>query len=1407
MHIDVAHLSQSAQIERTLKTIVNTVAAEQAFATLRASSVNIDKTLENDLFGIIAAYQRTAELLVEFQKLAKTLEPNNKDKTIENVAIRNRLALFRDNVLQNEAAARATISRRKDDGFLFETWEAWKNTQKAATAVATYYANIEKLIVVTAEQSDLTKIDMEIARSERLKRFIGESERAEVRLQEVLNNISTLGVKSKALQQDAEAWQEKINQAERVVQRLNEKIPGSGLIDEKGELGDDLNIYEILSSVDTLTAKFRAHESELTSLKSDWSALEKQAKVAEKAIKDAQVVQSRVTPAYLAEKKSDIDAALAKLAPIEEKARVFSAAVAVIKKNTDTAEKDIKKASTDLTTLEERLETLTASESTITTAALQMQNFMTRPIPNLFEEGHQGDPTFQLTVARMRELAVKYKTSAANFQPTMKLLEADWKALEKDAEANEKIAIKVGAQMVRFDEPYFSEQRDAYAGTQARFIQTKKNFDQLLLEANKVDTDLAAVKKTLDAVDKLERGIAAAQERLNATADERKAKFDVLREKQRALDTDLRTEAARSAEIRSSLSEHTDKIRALDTDTARQRENLRRARTELDAIERDTSTLDKDYNAAVSRTQKLDASAQALERKAERAATTQRTAAARIEVVAALSDTDMVRAEARYSAIETRTDAITGLLNDSKEKATAAKSRQIELVALESEVKGFEERVKVADRSIVSSIARITASITSKAQSSKQLDSVLTQLEKIQQMLLEYLVRLRIVEPGGAAPAPAYGAGATPMTSKELAKLSAAGGSSLSTKFGAGVVPVSHTTVAPVFQTSSTTTPTLRIPMSGTATSSTSAEPQFEIPLFPEAVLRSLASEVEIMGGYKELRANAEQLIESFTKLFKVMLPPEPSSEEEEAAPRPSFEEVLALLVANAQSFDDVINKAEELEKAAQSASGEIETLQGAVALLNERVGEQLPIYEAYVGKDGAATKALAAARELRANINKLTADVKQAITPPAGAAQSIAALDNSVVALTRQVDAIDAQRASADGMLNALTKETARISDAVRAKTAELAVLDRASAELQDALTQRRNALIVTHGQLYELNERERLGVAVVDAAEFEKVLVDLDRSKLLVLDLARTSGWLLLPEQDMIARQAIDYKFVVRDEERKRVAATVAAAAAARQEAETATLKERMTRESAQLGADNSRDLLLADTQFTEALAAETARGGPVNPLDTVAFRFEKLSTDNRLKPEEQRTVVYDLVLGIISRRRKAIKASQREEEAEQRRQAEALRLLLQQQQQPVKTTTTTVTSSTSSTPKSRTTKPSGRGRGRSDDDDPPIADRPFTKIEMIMSPDRRARIMAAWRSLQKVEKKLASYKRRKIDLTSVEAELKQAEVELKMAEDDGLKEVDPAAAVAAAAAAEAAANPPAVQKTVANDDEEIF
>jgi hypothetical protein len=1375
MHIDVAHLSQSAQIERTLKTIVNTVAAEQAFATLRASSVNIDKTLENDLFGIIAAYQRTAELLVEFQKLAKTLEPNNKDKTIENVAIRNRLALFRDNVLQNEAAARATISRRKDDGFLFETWEAWKNTQKAATAVATYYANIEKLIVVTAEQSDLTKIDMEIARSERLKRFIGESERAEVRLQEVLNNISTLGVKSKALQQDAEAWQEKINQAERVVQRLNEKIPGSGLIDEKGELGDDLNIYEILSSVDTLTAKFRAHESELTSLKSDWSALEKQAKVAEKAIKDAQVVQSRVTPAYLAEKKSDIDAALAKLAPIEEKARVFSAAVAVIKKNTDTAEKDIKKASTDLTTLEERLETLTASESTITTAALQMQNFMTRPIPNLFEEGHQGDSAFQLTVARMRELAVKYKTSAANFQPTMKLLEADWKALEKDAEANEKIAIKVGAQMVRFDEPYFSEQRDAYAGTQARFIQTKKNFDQLLLEANKVDTDLAAVKKTLDAVDKLERGIAAAQERLNATADERKAKFDVLREKQRALDTDLRTEAARSAEIRSSLSEHTDKIRALDTDTARQRENLRRARTELDAIERDTSTLDKDYNAAVSRTQKLDASAQALERKAERAATTQRTAAARIEVVAALSDTDMVRAEARYSAIETRTDAITGLLNDSKEKATAAKSRQIELVALESEVKGFEERVKVADRSIVSSIARITASITSKAQSSKQLDSVLTQLEKIQQMLLEYLVRLRIVEPGGAAPAPAYGAGATPMTSKELAKLSAAGGSSLST-----IVPVSHTTVAPVFQTSSTTTPTLRIPMSGTATSSTSEEPQFEIPLFPEAVLRSLASEVEIMGGYKELRANAEQLIESFTKLFKVMLPPEPSSEEEEAAPRPSFEEVLALLVANAQSFDDVINKAEELEKAAQSASGEIETLQGAVALLNERVGEQLPIYEAYVGKDGAATKALAAARELRANINKLTADVKQAITPPAGAAQSIAALDNSVVALTRQVDAIDAQRASADGMLNALTKETARISDAVRAKTAELAVLDRASAELQDALTQRRNALIVTHGQLYELNERERLGVAVVDAAEFEKVLVDLDRSKLLVLDLARTSGWLLPPEQDKIARQAIDYKFVVRDEERKRVAATVAAAAAARQEAETATLKERMTRESAQLGADNSRDLLLAETQFTEALATETARGGPVNPLDTVAFRFEKLSTDNRLKPEEQRTVVYDLVLGIISRRRKAIKASQREEEAEQRRQAEALRLLQQQQQQPVKTTTTTVTSSTSSTPTSRTTKPSGRGRGRSDDDDddddddePPIADRLFTKIEMIMSPDRRARIMAAWRSLQKVEKKLASYKRRKIDLTSVEAEQKRAKEALKIEEDAGNEE----------------------------------
>jgi chromosome segregation ATPase len=1260
-----------ANLDEALKNVETLDAAARVFDAMRARSVGIDSTLEAELRSIISAYERNVELFQEYGTRQKTLQPKNKDMAEKNNETRRSLGLIRDRARQNEHASLRIVEKRSIDGFHFGNWSAWKKTKAIASALATFFADVEKLIVETAAQKEVSQIDMEIARSERLKRFIGEAERAEVRLKEVLSSISTLGEKSKALEQTAEAWQEKINQAERVVERLGQRIPGSRL--EEG--GPDLTIYQILSNVDALTADFKAHESELTTLKSDWTALEKQAKQAEKTIADVKRVQGVITPESIEAQKKKISDALAQLRPVEEAANALGTRVAIVKKTADEAEKNYQKATTNLSTLEERLKTLTnltPTESAITQAALQVDNLLARKLP-IYKPGHDGDEAFLMSVNDMLGMASEYKKRAAELRPTMDQLKDDWAALEKSAEANEKIAAKAAAQIVRFDDEFFASHKETYNRSQTEFLQAKKKFDRLELATADIDKNLKAAQKTIDNVARLESGIAAAQARLDASADDRQKKFEAVREKQRALDIELRTEQARRVEVQATLSAHDNAMRALNTDVTRQRENLRLARAELDSIERANTALDKDYNTALARTQKLDDAAKALERKAVKSVDAQNAAAAKIDTVSTLSSTNTARASEKAAQIETNANAINRLVVRAKESHTDALTKEAELARLETSVKTLETRAKTADRSISSSVARITAHITNKAQSSKQLDSLLTHVEKIQGLLQEYLTKLRVLEPGGVPPAPPKFKATGGVTVRDVVSLA-----DFPPIDVVAQQPQSTTTVAFVSgggQPPTSTEPSIKTKPTATGGQEMALDEQSEV------ILTNMMKEVKLMGGYAGLRNDASALLKDFSRLVELLSSTPAGSAAvaiSSTAKQPTFERIVADLAADAERFDNIIKRMNELSSAIEDANTNVADLRTGVADLQTATEMAKSEVAEYIGdgqQEGSAKAALREAKELQSKIDALSREVQAALrvdNPAVGGgaqepttAMRIASLEADVATLQSGVTRLNTQQASTGGLLRALTSETDRLAATTRTRNDELGVLQNSSAQLEAALVERRNALINATTQLYAVQPDDSVGIRV-PVEEFQNMLRDLDRSKKLVLDLAKRSGWLLPPAELEIVDAPINYGFVERDAERQRVRKEAEAASAQRIAAETDRVWEALKKQAEGVDAETLQATQDAEKRVRDGENALKAAGLTESTaiIKQLYEQYDKLADDERKKgdDDDSRSIVPSLAFDIIRRRKRKLAADQ----AEREEAAKRARLREQQQQQ---------------------------------------------------------------------------------------------------------------------------------------------
>ena len=1438
---------QNKAVNDALKNVLQPDVAEAEFNRLRAQDhVSIDPVVQAALLNIITLNVVTTQLAVAFRDKAKQLKPQTPDEAAANARILIELGGMREDVLRNVEKARSIVLKHSEapGGFEFESWQAWKRLKDTATLVTMYYSNIEaKIGDQSSEQAlETANIEVQLARAARLQHFIEDADRAEVRLREVLDGISTLGVKSKALQQDAVAWQERINQAERVVQRLTQPIPGSALV----EGGRDLTIDEILGSVDSLAVKFKAAEGELTSLKSDWTSLEKQAKDAEKSLRSALAIQERLKPTNLAEQQKKIDDGLEALKSVEASARTFSTRVAIVKKKTDDAEKDVTKATASLATM-------TATESSIAQAISQVEYYLSRVIPGFTERG------VPVTLERVRELATHYKEKAAQFRPVMDQLKDDWEAIEKDAKANEKIAAKVATQMLRFNEAYFADQSAVYETTKASFLSLSLKFVGLDMEADDVEKALKTVQKTIDRVATIERDVDAAQERLNASADKRRSNFEALREKQKTLDADLRTESSRRAEVQTSLATHDDKVRALERETTRQRDNLRLAKQELDAIERTNTALDKDYTAAQSRVAKVDDGARTLQRKAERVTTLQAAATAKIEALDVISDNDLRRATSKSAGIEQRAAEIGKLVTRAKETHTQAQRDEVALTLVETQIKDAEARAKQVDRRITANVAKISAYLGKSAQMPKQLEGILTQLEKIVPLLDQYLVALRGIAPGAAAAAVAAGLPQLPIQPPLGGKMPATSGSAAVAAqpgfppiFGGSVTTVGDVTVAGVTATTS----------KGMAVDDEQTR----------NVLKLLEGEVEVLGGYGKVQREAEKLLVNFANIVDLLRPPPAAAVATGAVSATSgqqrFSEVVPRLIVDAEQFEQMFRQIDRLQQAIASTTIGIQSLRASVDATQLEASEARRDIQPYLGDKGLAQVAIDSATALKAQVAGLTDRVRKAIVTDASASGGevtigarIESLETDVATLTSSVVRLSAQSASADGMLAALSAETDVVVEKERAQRAQLAVLVESSEQLKIALRERRQALLDVNAALVTVEPDESVAVKL-PVEEFKTLLGELDRYKRGVVALALKSGWKLSDEQQAAINAPIDYGFEALEEARARIKAAEAATLQQLRDAAVAAGASRIETIAKEVDAAElvrmAKTEQLFKTEFADRMVA--SNNDEKAALVYLRTKYERIVAGENEKPEADRNHYYYAVLAKIVRR---ISENLKQKTPSEEQQGREKKAKLMSTTGPVssttttpiqkttsttsatsstttvqfKPTTTTVTSSTApvqfkpktttvtsstaatsatSSTSSRTTKLSGRGRRLSEDDDDggvtkgPIEDRQFTPIEMLMTDARREKIMVAWRRLKKAERELETGKKRKIidpEAAKIEAEeLKQAEDELKMAEDDGRKEVDPAAA-AAAAAAEAAANPPAVQKTVANDDEEIF
>jgi len=172
-----------------------------------------------------------------------------------------------------------------------------------------------------------------------MKRFTEQALVVQAGLEDALKRISTLGEKSRALEKDADAWQARIAQADRVYRQLNTKIPNTAFDDPGGEEQVSVRVVGVRRHTHRT---LQGHDDELNALKNDWSALEKLASRAkESAASVTRTLSKYANKAEFDAQRAQIDAAEKSLQPVVASADRLDASAKALKAKSDEAQKSI----------------------------------------------------------------------------------------------------------------------------------------------------------------------------------------------------------------------------------------------------------------------------------------------------------------------------------------------------------------------------------------------------------------------------------------------------------------------------------------------------------------------------------------------------------------------------------------------------------------------------------------------------------------------------------------------------------------------------------------------------------------------------------------------------------------------------------------------------------------------------------------------------------------------------------------------------------------------------------------------------------------------------------------------------------------------------------------------------------